>query len=703
MQPAEVLVNKSQKTDFSDVFGPFNVLGFDDWVFSSQYAQDLLLRQFETESLKGFGVDHMENALISAGACLHYINETRQDSGASHIRSVSRIDSDDYVWLDRFTIRNLELVQSFNERGRTLLGTIDRTASPMGGRLLQRWLLLPLINREKITERLDAVGCFYENRDLALQVQQLLSEISDLERLCGKLAVGKINPREFLAMATSIEKSEDLCRCIPEESVPLKKITSRFVNLGELSSLIRKFIKEDTATLIVKGGVINQGVSSELDELRMLSSDSKDYLAGIQQDEAARTGISSLKIGFNNVFGYYLEVTNTHKDKVPEEWIRKQTLANAERYITPELKSYEEKILGAEEKILRIEQELYANLIQQAIPFTASLQKNATLLATIDVFLSFAQMAAENNYCRPQLNDGLTIDIRGGRHPVIETQLPPGEKYIENDVLLDSEDQQIIILTGPNMAGKSALLRQTALIVLLAQCGSYVPATAAEIGLVDKIFTRVGASDNLSSGESTFMVEMNETASILNNLSSRSLILLDEIGRGTSTYDGISIAWSITEFLHNHSMYRAKTLFATHYHELNELATYLPRVRNFHISVRESGNNIVFLRKLTPGGTEHSFGIHVARMAGVPRTIIDRAGEILGRLEKEHGSDISVEETGKTKTSAEPFQLSLIQLDDPLLENLRDEILQTNIDTLTPVEALMKLNSIKNLLEKNKK
>ncbi len=703
MQPAEVLVKKSQKQNFLDTFGPFNVLAFDEWVFSLQYAQDMLLRQFATENLKGFGVDHLDHAVIAAGACVHYINETRQDAGTAHIQSLSRIDNDDFVWLDRFTIRNLELVQSFNERGKTLLKTIDRTSSPMGARLLQRWLLLPLLSKSKIEDRLDAVTCFFNDRDLAYQVQQKLTEICDLERLCGKLAVGKINPREFLALADSVIRTNELCSLIPDEAAALKKITSQIHPLGELADLIRHYIRHDAATLIVKGGVISDGVNTELDELRLLSTDSKNFLAGIQQNEALRTGITSLKIGFNNVFGYYLEVTNTHKDKVPEEWIRKQTLANAERYITPELKSYEEKILGAEEKILRIEQQLYAELIEKAIAYTRSLQTNAALLATLDVFLSFALIAAENNYCRPVLSDNLVLDIKGGRHPVIESMLPPGESYVENDVLLDSDDQQIIILTGPNMAGKSALLRQTALIVLMAQCGSYVPATSAEIGLVDKIFTRVGASDNLTSGESTFMVEMNETASILNNLSARSLILLDEIGRGTSTYDGISIAWSITEYLHNHALYHARTLFATHYHELNEIATYLPRVRNFHISVRESNNAIVFIRKLTPGGTEHSFGIHVARMAGVPRTIIGRAEEILARLEKEHGSDISVGESGKTKTASQPFQLSLIQLDDPLLENLRDEILNTDVNTLTPVEALMKLNSIKNLLEKNKK
>jgi DNA mismatch repair protein MutS len=703
MQPSEVLVKKTQKKDFYELFGPFNTFGFDDWMFSLQYAKDILLRQFETENLKGFGIEMMESAIIAAGVCLHYVNETRQENYSAHIRSISRIDNDDYVWLDKFTIRNLELVQSYNERGKTLLATIDRTTTPMGGRLLQRWILLPLINKAKIDERLDAVECFHQNKDLSFQTQKILTEIADIERICAKLAVGKINPREFLTLAYSIEKTKELCSLIYDNAEPLRKIISAFKNLDDLSVLIKKHIREDTSTQIVKGGVICSGINKELDELRLLSTDSKNYLAGIQQNEALRTGISSLKIGFNNVFGYYLEVTNTHKDKVPAEWIRKQTLTNAERYITSELKIYEEKILGAEEKILRLEQEIYSSLIQQSVLFSEALLNNASLLAMLDVYLSFALIATENNYCRPILNDNLSLNIKNGRHPVIETQLPLGEKYVENDVYLSSDDQQIIILTGPNMAGKSALLRQTALIVLLAQCGSFVPASHAEIGLVDKIFTRVGASDNLSSGESTFMVEMNETASILNNLSLRSLILLDEIGRGTSTYDGISIAWSITEFLHNHPLYKPKTLFATHYHELNEIATYLPRVSNYHISVKESNNNIVFIRKLTPGGTEHSFGIHVARMAGVPRKIIERAEEILKRLEKEHGSDISVDEPNKTKTSSKPYQLSLIQLDDPVLENIREEILNTNIDMLTPVEALMKLNSIKNILEKNKK
>ncbi len=702
MQPAEVLVKKSQKIEFTNEFGPFNMFNFDDWIFAEQYANDLLLRQFETDSLKGFGIENMTPAIVAAGACVHYINETRQD-GAGHIKAIARIDNDDYVWLDRFTIRNLELVHSFNERGKTLLKTIDRTSSPMGARLMQRWLLLPLVNRKQIEERLDAVECFIKNGDLSFEIQQKLSGISDLERLCGKLAVGKINPRELIALADSTYTAEEIGKSIPNEATSLKKTSNRFEDLSELSNTIRNYLSEDSPAVLAKGGFIKNNVDSELDELRALSADGKNYLSGIQQREAEKTGISSLKIGFNNVFGYFLEVTNTHKDKVPDEWIRKQTLTNAERYITPELKTYEDKILGAEEKIMQIEQRLYAELLQKAAQFIRPVQHNASLIATIDVFLSFSLIAKENSYCRPQLADNLIIDIKGGRHPVIETMLPVGEKYVENDVFLDSDSQQIMILTGPNMAGKSALLRQTALIVLLAQCGSFVPASAATIGMVDKIFTRVGASDNLTAGESTFMVEMNETASILNNLSARSLILLDEIGRGTSTYDGISIAWSISEYLHNHSLYRAKTLFATHYHELNELATYLPRVKNFHISVKESGNNIVFIRKLTPGGTEHSFGIHVARMAGVPKSVISRADEILLRLEKEHGSDISISETGKTKTATEPYQLSLIQLDDPLLENIRDEIIEIDINTLTPVEALMKLNSIKNMLLKNKK
>ena len=702
MQPAEMLVKKSQRQKFLEKFGEFNIQTLDDWVFSTQYANDILIRQFETENLKGFGIERMENAVIAAGACIHYVNETRQNNASAHIKSVSRIDNEDYVWLDRFTIRNLELVQSYNDRGKTLLETIDRTSSPMGSRLLQRWLLLPLVSKEKINERLDAVTSFFENKEIGFQIQQILSEISDLERLCGRLSVGKINPREFLAISDSILKINNLCSLIPEEEKPLQKIIEKFINVDELANLINHYIKEDTNSLIVKGGVINSAVDEELKELRTISKDSKNYLAEIQQKEALQTGITSLKIGFNNVFGYYLEVTNTHKNKVPEDWIRKQTLTNAERYITPDLKKYEEKILGAEEKILEIEQRLYLELIDKAIKFVPALQNNASLIATLDVFLSFALIAAENNYCKPEINDSLVLDIKGGRHPVIETQLPHGEKYVENDVFLDSNDQQIIILTGPNMAGKSALLRQTALIVLMAQCGSYVPATSASIGLVDKIFTRVGASDNLSAGESTFMVEMNETAGILNNLSSRSLILLDEIGRGTSTYDGISIAWAITEFLHNHKMFQAKTLFATHYHELNELASYLPRVKNYHISVKESGNNIIFIRKLAPGGTEHSFGIHVAKIAGVPKAVIERAEQVLTMLEEKHDKNNYSTETVKTRPATESYQLSLIQMDDPLLQNIKDEILQTNIDVLTPVEALMKLNNIKNLLKKGK-
>ena len=701
MEPSEIILQKQQETDFLNLFGPFNLFAFDEWVFSFQYGNDLLLRQFDTHNLKGFGVEKMQAGVIAAGACLHYIKETRRNH-LPHIKAISRIDNDKHVWLDHFTIRNLELVQSYNIQGKTLVETIDQTASPMGARLLRRWILMPLIDRNAIEERHNVLSFFNEQENLSNEVSNIISEIGDIERLIGKLAVARVSPRELFQLALSLEKVNELKEIISKEKNPLKKLLKRISNCAVIIDRIKKEIKEDCPAVLNKGGVIASGVSVELDELRNISGEGKDYLVSIQQREAEKTGISSLKIGFNNVFGYYLEVTNVHKSKVPEEWTRKQTLTNAERYITPELKEYEEKILGAEDKILFLEQQLYTELLQDLLSFICDVQKNAEIVARIDVLLSFAVYARENNYVKPEINKSFVLDIKDGRHPVIEKQLHPGEKYVENDVLLDSDSQQIIILTGPNMAGKSALLRQTALIALLAQCGSFVPASSAKIGLVDKIFTRVGASDNLSLGESTFMVEMNETASILNNLSSRSLILLDEIGRGTSTYDGISIAWSISEYLHNHPLFKARTFFATHYHELNELATFLPRVRNFHISVKESNSKIIFIRKLVPGGTEHSFGIHVARMAGIPSVITDRATEMLSRLEKEHGSDISKQESEKTKTSADPYQLSFIQLDDPLLENIRDEILKTNIDTLTPVEALMKLNSIQKMLKKEK-
>ncbi len=700
MDPAEVIVQKQQQQQFFNQFGPFNTFAFDDWVFSEQYGNDLLTRQFETHNLKGFGIDKMPAAVICAGAVLHYIQETRRDQ-LPHINSISRLDDEQTLWLDHFTIRNLELVQSYNIQGKTLLETIDRTATPMGARLLRRYLLMPLINRKEIEGRHDIVQYLVEDNNFSNSLFEALSELGDTERLIGKTAVARVNPRELNQLAFSLEKMNSIKDTIGKKT-PLSKLWANLSDCKKLISSIRNHIKEDCSVALNKGGVIADGVHKELDELRKISGESKDYLASLQHNEAERTGISSLKIGFNNVFGYYLEVTNAHKNKVPEEWTRKQTLTNAERYITPELKEYEEKILGAEDKILALEQQIYTELLISILPYVKQVQHNAEIAAKTDVLLSFALFAAENNYCRPILDDSFIIDIKGGRHPVIEQQLPPGEKYIENDTFLDNETQQIIILTGPNMAGKSALLRQTALITLLAQCGSFVPAESARIGIVDKIFTRVGASDNLSLGESTFMVEMNETASILNNLSARSLILLDEIGRGTSTYDGISIAWSISEYLHNHPAYKARTLFATHYHELNELATFLPRIKNYHISVKESKNKIIFIRKLVPGGTEHSFGIHVAKMAGVPQSIIKRANEILQRLEKEHGSDVSAMESDKTKSSGDAYQLSFIQLDDPLLENIRDEIVQIDVDTLTPVEALMKLNNIKNMISKEK-
>lgn len=702
MDPAEVILQKQQQQEFFDHYGPFNTFGFDDWVFSEQYANDLLNRQFETHNLKGFGIEKMNAAVICAGAVLHYIQETRRDQ-LPHINSISRLDDGSSLWLDHFTIRNLELVQSYNIQGRTLLETIDRTASPMGARMLRRYLLMPLIQRKEIEKRHDIVEYLVNNSTEAYQLFDQLSELGDIERLIGKTAVARVNPRELHHLAFSLEKLNEIKKSVSSQKSPLKKMLDFISDCKELISKIKSHIQEDCPVALNKGGVIAKGINAELDDLRKISGESKDYLAQLQHNEAERTGISSLKIGFNNVFGYYLEVTNVHKSKVPEEWTRKQTLTNAERYITLELKEYEEKILGAEDKILVLEQEIYISLLQDVLPFVVQVQKNAELAARSDVLLSFALFAFENNYCRPKIDDSFVLDIKGGRHPVIEQQLPPGEKYVENDVFLDNESQQVIILTGPNMAGKSALLRQTALIALMAQCGSFVPADSARIGIVDKIFTRVGASDNLSLGESTFMVEMNETASILNNLSSRSLILLDEIGRGTSTYDGISIAWSISEYLHNHPAYKARTLFATHYHELNELATFLPRIKNYHISVKESKNKIIFIRKMVPGGTEHSFGIHVAKMAGVPNSITNRATEILHRLEKEHGSDVSALESDKMRSSGDAYQLSFIQLDDPLLENIRDEILQTNVDTLTPVEALMKLNNIKNMISKGNK
>lgn len=699
-KPSEVVVQKGHREEFKRLFGDkYYLFNFDDWVFTPDFAFDILPRHFGTTSLKGFGVDEMVPAVIAAGAAFHYLAETHHDK-IGHIVNISRIEEEKYVWLDRFTIRNLELMQSIGEKGRTLLNVLDRTITPMGSRLLKRWMLLPLKEKHAIDERLDMVEYLNgqpERRDL---FQKQLRLTGDLERLISKVAVSRVTPREVMALKRSMYAVDEIKKaCETSAQKALQKLGEQMNPCKSLCEKIEKELKEDPPTSVAKGGVIQKGVSAELDELRELLYSGKDYLQKIQKRETERTGIGSLKIGFNNVFGYYLEVTNSHKEKVPEEWTRKQTLVNAERYITEELKEYEQKILGAEEKILELESALYDKLVVALADYIMPVQADAVLVARLDCLLSFSQAALENNYARPEMNDSYIIDIQEGRHPVIEQELPLGEKYVANDVYLDNEKQQIIIITGPNMSGKSALLRQTALIVLMAQIGSYVPARAASIGMVDKIFTRVGASDNITSGESTFMVEMNETASILNNISSRSLILLDEIGRGTSTYDGISIAWAITEFLHDHPVYRPKVLFATHYHELNEMAATHKRIRNHHISVKEVGNQVIFLRKLVKGGSEHSFGIHVARMAGVPPRVVERANQLLKVLERSHSHDeLSKMAKEAGKEGKDQFQLSFIQLDDPLLLQIRDDILQTDIDNLTPMEALTKLNEIRKLL-----
>lgn len=698
-RPSEVLFRKSTRKQFTEQFGEkFYSFGMEDWIFSEEFCVEKLLKHFGTNSLKGFGVEELSLGVIAAGATLHYLSETQHER-VMHISTLSRIEEDKYVWLDRFTIRNLELFGSANENARTLVHVIDRTVSPMGARLLKRWLALPLKDEAPINERLDLVGAFLDHPELRETVTELLRQVGDLERLVAKAAAARINPREMTALRRALEILPPLQEaCNNSGNAHLQKLASRINLCTPALEKITKELAPEPPALVSKGGVIAEGVNLELDELRQLAFSGKDFLLQIQQRESERTGIPSLKVAFNNVFGYYLEVTNAHKDKVPTEWIRKQTLVNAERYITPELKTYEEKILGAEEKILVIEQQLFNALVQSLGEWIVPIQKNSALLAHIDCLAGFATLARQQNYVRPHVNDSLIIDIKNGRHPVIEQQLPPGESYIANDIYLDPDHQQVLMITGPNMAGKSALLRQTALIVLLAQMGSFVPATHAQIGLVDKIFTRVGASDNISSGESTFMVEMNETASILNNLSSRSLILLDEIGRGTSTYDGISIAWAIAEYIHEQPTARAKTLFATHYHELNEMAERFPRIRNFNVSVKEAGNKVIFLRKLVPGGSEHSFGIHVAKMAGMPRRVVERAKEVLVQLEKSHSGDELLKQKEKAKSTEDNFQLSFFQLDDPALEQIRDEIMKTDINTLTPVEALMKLNEIKKMV-----
>lgn len=698
-RPSEIVLQKKKLGRFIELFGDkFYTTTFDDWVFTEEFAKDLLMRHFQVSSLKGFGVEMLSMAVVAAGAALYYLAETQHDKVA-HITKLSRIEEDRYVWLDRFTIRNLELIQSNSEGARTLLEVLDHTITPMGARLLRRWITMPLKDKKAVEERLDIVDFFLKNYELTEAVRQHLKTVGDLERLTSKISVGKASPREVLYVARALEAVREIkVLCLSTQHPVLMQLTEPLNPLQVIYHRIVKTLPEDPPPMINKGNVIAKGVSPELDELRALLFEGKDYLAQLQQREIMATGIPSLKIGFNNVFGYYIEVTNAHKHKVPPGWHRKQTLVNAERYITEELKEYEQKILGAEEKILEWETRIFSELLMAVADYVVPLQLNATVLARLDVLLNYARLAGESNYCRPVLSDGLHIEIKEGRHPVIEKMMPAGEPYVPNDIHLDPKNHQIIILTGPNMSGKSALLRQTALIVLMAQMGCFVPAASAHIGMVDKIFTRVGASDNISSGESTFMVEMNETASILNNISDRSLIILDEIGRGTSTYDGISIAWSIVEFLHEHPIYRPKVLFATHYHELNEMARLFPRVKNYHVSVREVGNKVIFLRKLAPGGSEHSFGIHVARMAGMPKKVVERAAQLLETLEQSRNSDALSKTSSAALKPQEGIQLSFFQLDDPLLLQIKDEINHIDIDTLTPIEALMKLNQIKKLL-----
>ncbi len=699
--PSEVVIQRQHRGKFTERFGDSYFLAFfDDWVFASDFANELLLTHFHTTSLKGFGIEGYNKGIIAAGAALHYLRETHHDK-LDHISKISRIDEGQFVWLDRFTIRNLELIYPLSTDGTTLLDVIDKTDSPMGARLMRRWVALPLKDKNAINERLDIVEYLMKDDTTSESVHSEIKKTGDLERLISKVVTQRVNPRELKQLQRSLEATNQLRNfCLASQNDALKSTGEK---INTCNSLIRKLAKElndDPPALVNKGNVIKDGINKELDDLRNLSTSAKDYLKQMQEREVDKTGISSLKVGFNNVFGYYLEVTHTHKDKVPPEWHRKQTLTNSERYITEELKEFEQKILTAEEKIIAIEQKLFEEIIHAASQYVAPVQLNATLVSEMDCLSSFAKVSKENHYNRPVITDDYIIDIKNGRHPVIESNMPPGEEYVANDVLLDNEKQQIIILTGPNMSGKSALLRQTALIVLLGQMGCMVPATSAKVGYVDKVFTRVGASDNISSGESTFMVEMNETASILNNISNRSLILLDEIGRGTSTYDGISIAWSITEFLHNHPAYRAKVLFATHYHELNDMMQTMKRIKNYHISIKEHGNKVIFLRKLKKGGSAHSFGIHVAEMAGMPKKVLMRARQMLEILEAKQRSG-DTEDNGKklSQNSEENMQLSFIQLDDPILHQIKDEILTTDIDTLTPVEALMKLNEIKRALK----
>ncbi|GHT76720.1 DNA mismatch repair protein MutS [Bacteroidia bacterium] len=698
--PKEILIDRSKRRSFEENFGSkWLTFEMEDWVFTEDTANERLLKQFETKNLKGFGVQHLTNGIIASGAILCYLDIT-QHTQTAHITALSRIEEDRYVRLDKFTVRSLELLNTMNEGGKSLLDIIDRTITPMGARMLKRWIVFPLKEVKPIEDRLSVVEHFFRHPEIKDSLEQTLSLIGDLERIISKVAVARVNPREVVQLKTALSALTTIKElCLNTDEPSLKRIGEQLNLCSIIRDRIDRELLPDPPIALNKGKVIAEGVNTELDELRQIAYSGKDFLLKIQQRESEATGIPSLKVSFNNVFGYYIEVTNTHKDKVPSSWIRKQTLVNAERYITEELKVYEEKILGAEDKILSLETKLFNELVLELMEYIAPVQTNANLIAQVDCLLSFAKTAERQKYIRPQVNEGKAIDIKNGRHPVIETQLPPGEHYIPNNVFLDDEAQQIIIITGPNMAGKSALLRQTALITLLTQIGSFVPAESAHIGLVDKIFTRVGASDNISLGESTFMVEMNEAADILNNLSERSLILFDELGRGTSTYDGISIAWAIVEHIHEHPRGRAKTLFATHYHELNEMEKSFKRIKNYNVSVKEVDNKVIFLRKLVKGGSEHSFGIHVAKMAGMPMSIVKRSNEILTQLESDNRKNGIAKPIKEISTQREGYQMSFFQLDDPVLSQIRDEILNLEIDHLTPVEALNKLNDIKRILK----
>ena len=698
--PKEILFERGKRLMFEGNFGSkFFTFELDDWVFTETTAREKLMKHFETKNLKGFGVEHLKNGIIASGAILQYLTMT-QHTQIGHITSLARIEEDKYVRLDKFTVRSLELIGNMNDGGSSLLNVIDRTISPMGARLLKRWMVFPLKDKKPIDERLNVVEYFFRQPDFKALIEEQLHLIGDLERIISKVAVGRVSPREVVQLKVALQAIEPIkLACIQADNASLNWIGEQLNLCVTIRDRIAKEIKNDPPLAVNKGGVIQDGVNADLDELRRISYSGKDYLLQIQQCESERTGIPSLKVAYNNVFGYYIEVRNVHKDKVPPEWIRKQTLVNAERYITQELKEYEEKILGAEDKILVLETQLYTDLVQALMEFIPQIQINANQIARLDCLLSFANVACENRYIRPIIEDNDVLDIRQGRHPVIEKQLPIGEKYIANDVMLDSDTQQIIIITGPNMAGKSALLRQTALITLLAQIGSFVPAESAHIGLVDKIFTRVGASDNISVGESTFMVEMNEAADILNNISSRSLVLFDELGRGTSTYDGISIAWAIVEYIHEHPKAKARTLFATHYHELNEMEKSFKRIKNYNVSVKEVDNKVIFLRKLERGGSEHSFGIHVAKMAGMPKSIVKRGNEILKQLESDNRQQgIAGKPLAEVGENRGGMQLSFFQLDDPILCQIRDEILNLDVNNLTPIEALNKLNDIKKIV-----